>query len=49
MIGWFRKGFEELDCLAMGEDVEKVQDLPWMRPDVGKIAGMTTLLTSEAE
>ena len=28
-IGWFLpKGFEELDCLTMGEDVKEAQEFP---------------------
>ena len=42
-------GSEELDCLAVGKDIEEAQELPWMRPDVDKRAGRNALLTSEAE
>ena len=43
------EGFEELDCLAMGEDIEKAQkfsmDAIQMRPDVDKAADRNVLLT----
>ena len=47
--GLFPDGFEELDCLAVGEDKERRKNSSWMRPDVDKRAGRNPLLTSEAE
>ena len=42
-------GFEELDCLTVGEDIEEAQEFLTNAADVDKRAGRNALLTSEAD